>query len=49
MVGAELLAIQRAAEDPPPPALTLWTSLPKTLAICVTRTVAHGVTYVNCQ
>lgn len=48
-VLAELRAIRRAAEDPDPPALRAWTPLPKTSAICVTRTVANGVTYVSCQ
>lgn len=46
---AQMAAIRRAAEDPPPPALAPWTPLPKTSAICVTRTVANGVTYVSCQ
>jgi hypothetical protein len=45
---AQMAAIRRAAEDPSP-APTPWTPLPKTSAICVTRQVARGVSYVSCQ
>jgi hypothetical protein len=48
-VLAELQAIRRAAEDPPPPALRPYTPLPKTSAICVTRQAANGVMFVSCQ
>jgi hypothetical protein len=47
---AQMAAIRRAAEDPPAPTpWTPWTPLPKTSAICVTRQVARGVSYVSCQ
>jgi hypothetical protein len=47
---AQMAAIRRAAEDPPAPTpWTTWTPLPKTSAICVTRQVARGVSYVSCQ
>jgi hypothetical protein len=46
---AQMAAIRRAAEDPPPAPWTPWTPLPKTSAICVTRQVARGVSYVSCQ
>lgn len=46
---AQLRELARAANDPPPPALIPWTAPPKTSAICVTRQVANGVTYVSCQ
>jgi len=46
---AQLQALARAANDPPPPTLNPYTAPPKTSAICVTRQVANGVTYVSCQ
>lgn len=46
---AQMSAIRRAAEDPPPPTINPYTAPPKTSAICVTRQVANGVMFVSCK